>query len=169
MGRTADELAVPRSRLGVLIGGVLLLAGAIALAVWHAQHPAPLPVEDRTVSASTPVGSPVYVGVAGGIASRTLHLSGVKVHTTSNTMVDVTPLLCRDGRIEATTDPDAFCSALINPEGQALDADDSIVLRVSSDEPAIAVIDPVRLGFRDGLQWGTLPTGAGAVVRVLAR
>jgi hypothetical protein len=169
MGRTPDELAVPGSRLAALVAGVILLVGAIALAVWHAQHPAPLPVEDRTVSASTPVGEPVYVGVADGIGSRTLQLSGVKVSTTSNTMVDVVPLLCRDGRIEATTDPDAFCAALVNPEGQTLEADDSIVLRVSSDEPAIAVIDPVRLGFRDGLQWGTLPTGAGAVVRVLAR
>jgi hypothetical protein len=169
MGQDDVRLDVGRSRTWGLVCGIVVLVAAGALAVWHAQHPAPLPLDDRTVSATTPVDEPVYLGVAGAPAGRTLHLSGVKVRTTSNTDVTVTPLLCRGGRIEVTTEPDLYCSDLVNPEGTTLGASDSIVLMVASDEPAIAVVDPVRLGFREGLQWGTLPTGTGAVVRVIAR
>lgn len=163
------DLGLQRSRAWSLLAAAVFIVGAGALVVWSAHHPDPLPTEERTVSASTPVDEPIYLGVANGFNGRTLELSGVKVHATSNTDISITPLLCRDGRIEATTEPESFCSALVNPEGQTLRAEDSIVLQVTSDEPAIAVIDPVRLGFRDGLRWGTFPTGADAVVRVLTR
>jgi len=169
MAQSGSDLAVRRTRVWGLLSGLLVVVGIAALAVWHSQHPAPLTVEERTVTATVPVDQAVYVGVAAAPTGRTLHLSGVKVHTTSNTDVEVTPLLCRDGRLEATTEPEAYCSELVNPEGTTLGVADSIVLRVTSDQPAVAVIDPVRLGFRESLQWGTLPTGAGAVVRVLAR
>ena len=43
------------------------------------------------------------------------------------------------------------------------------MLEVSSDETAIAVIDRVRLGFREGLQWGTLEAGSPALVNIQAR
>ncbi|MGA8845254.1 MAG: hypothetical protein WB471_01410 [Nocardioides sp.] len=165
----SDNLTVRSSRTRGLVIGVIVLLGALGLAVWQGQHPSPLPTSTRTVNASTPVDEAVYIGMADGIDGRLLHLSGVKVQTTSNTDVSVIPLLCRGGRIEATTDPEAFCSELVNPEGQDLRVGDSVVLQVLSDEPAVAVIDPVRLGFREGLQWGTFPTGAGAVVRVLSR
>ncbi|MDE0775413.1 MAG: hypothetical protein OSB43_03940 [Nocardioides sp.] len=169
MSQPTTDLAVRRRRGWGIVSVLIAVLGAVGLIVWYAQHPTPLPTEDRTVAASTPVGEPVYVGVANGLEGRTLNLSGVKVHTTSNTDVSVTPLLCRDGRLEATTDPTAFCDDLVNPEGQSFDASDSIVLKVVSPEPAIAVVDPVRLGFREGLQAGTFPTGAGAIVRVLSR
>ncbi|CAN5361416.1 hypothetical protein BH09ACT12_BH09ACT12_25110 [soil metagenome] len=163
------DLAVRRSSTWVLLIVALLLAGTAGLAAWHAHHPEALPTVARTVSANTPVDEPVYIGMATGVPGRSLTLSGVKVHTTSNTDVSVTPLLCRSGRIEATTDPAAFCSDLIDPEGETLEPDDSIILQVLSDVPAVAVIDRVRVGFREGFQWGTLPIGAEAVVRVLAR
>ncbi|MBU1801903.1 hypothetical protein [Nocardioides sp.] len=169
MSQPSTDLAVRRRSRWGLVGVLVVLLGVVGLAVWHAHHPMPLPTETRTVSANTPVDEPVYVGVANGVEGRTLNLSGVKVHTTSNTAVSVTPLLCRDGRLEATTDPTAFCADLVNPEGQTFGSTDSIVLQVVSPEPAIAVVDPVRLGFRESLQWGTFPTGAGAVVRVLSR
>lgn len=169
MASSGSDLTLRSSRTRGLLIGVVVLVGALALAIWQGQHPSPLPTSTRTVSVSTPVDEAVYVGVANGIDGRLLHLSGVKVQTTSNTDVSVTPLLCRDGRIEATTAPETFCSELVNPEGQELRAGDSVILQVLSDEPAVAVIDPVRLGFREGLQWGTFPTGASAVVRVLSR
>lgn len=168
MAPAVTDLAVS-ARAWRLLTGLVLVAGAVGLAVWYAHHPAPLPTEDRTVTASTPVEVPVYVGVANGATGRTLDLSGVKVRTTSNTELSVTPLLCRNGRVEATSDPAAFCEDVVNPEGEALTERDSIMVRIVSDVPAVAVVDPVRLGFREDLQWGTLPTGAGAVVRVLAR
>lgn len=169
MSSTGTDLTVTRRPVWGLLSGLGLVVAAVALAIWHANHPTPLPTSTDTVSANTPVNEPVYVGMANGIDGRTLHLSGVKVNTTSNTDVSVTPLLCRDGRIEATTDPSAFCGDLVNPEGQSLGPGDSIIVQVISDVPAVAVIDPVRLGFREDIQWGTLPTGASAVVRVLAR
>ncbi len=157
----------PRWRLAVWLAVAIAVLGVV---VWYANSPAELPTSDREVSASTPVGRAVYVGMFAPEADfgRTLHLSGVKVHTTSNTEVDVVPLLCRRGGVSVTTEPETFCPELVNPEGQTLRVGDSIVLEVRSDEPAVAVIDRVRLGYRDGLQWGTQEAGSTAVVRILA-
>ncbi|MGA8257049.1 MAG: hypothetical protein WB767_10790 [Nocardioides sp.] len=171
MSTTGTNLELIRRPRVALLGGVVVLTGALILLLVRTAHPGELPVSDRTVNASTPISQPVYVGVfsAGAEFARTLDLSGVKVHTTSNTEVSVTPLLCKAGTVGVTTDPDAFCAELVNPEGQAFTSGDSIVLQVTSDEAAIAVIDRVRLGFREGFQWGTLPAGQSAIVRVLAR
>jgi hypothetical protein len=139
--------------------------------VWFANNPRDLPISEETVNATTTVGQPVYIGVFAPAADfdRTLTLSGVKIRTTSNTQVDVVPLLCRGGTVGVTSEPDSFCPTLVNPEGQSLGAGDAIVLEVTGDVAAIAVIDRVRLGFREGLQWGTEPAGLGAIVRVLGR
>ena len=157
-----------RPRL-LLVGGVLALLLAALMAWWQSSEPEGLPVSDTVVNASTKVGRPVYIGVftAGADFGRSLHLSGVKVRATSNTDVSLTPLLCRGGNIGVTSDPSAFCRELVDPEGQTLRAGDGIVLQVVTDEPAVAVIDPVRLAFRENLRWATEPAGAGAVVRVL--
>lgn len=171
MTATGTSLEVSgRPRLA-LAGGLLVLAAALTLALVRAVNPSGLPVSDLAVNASTPVGQPVYVGMfyADAEFGRTLDLSGVKVHTTSNTDVSVTPLLCRGGTVGVTTEPESFCAALTNPEGETFSAGDSILVQITSDVPALAVIDRVRLGFREGFQWGTLPAGSPAVVRILAR
>lgn len=146
---------------------LLLLAGGMAW--WRASAPDPLPLSDQTVTTSTKIGRPVYVGVfaPGADFGRTLHLSGVKVHATSNTAISLTPLLCRGGSIVSTTEPTSFCTALVNPEGQDLAPGDAIVLQVVSDEPAVAVVDRVRLAFREHLHTAVLSAGSEAVVRVL--
>ncbi|MCW2815899.1 MAG: hypothetical protein JWN84_3354 [Nocardioides sp.] len=159
-----------RPRL-LLAAGVVLLVLAGVMAWWQSSDPEPLPVSDVVISASTPVDQPVYVGVftAGPDFGRTLHLSGVKVHATSNTDISLTPLLCRGGRFVQTTDPGVFCTVLTNPEGQELGPGDGIVLQVVSDEPAVAVVDRVELAFRENLRWATRPAGSETVVRVLPR
>jgi hypothetical protein len=146
---------------------VLLLAGLVAW--WRSSSPQPLPRSDRTVHATTKVGSAVYVGMftAGDPFTRTLHVSGVKVHATSNSAVTLTPLLCRGGSFVQTTDPEVYCAELVDPEGQTFSAGDGIVLRVVSDQPGVVVVDRVRLAFREGLRWATSPVGTGAVVQVL--
>jgi hypothetical protein len=151
-----------------LVVGVGLL---VALGIWYVNTPSALPTSNATVNASAVAGQPVYLGVfsATDEFERTLHLSGVKVHTTANTHVEVTPHLCRNGSLSVTTDPEAFCGELLNPEGQTFGPGDSIVLEVSSAETAIAVIDRVRLGFREGLQWGTREVGSRAIVSIQAR
>lgn len=168
---TPTPLQVRRRPRAGLVVRVLLGAVALTFMVWFTTSPATLPVTATQVSASTPVDTPVYFGVftPGSDFDRALHLSGVKVHTTANTEVSVTPLLCTGGTVGVTTEPERFCTELVNPEGRTLREGDAIVLEVVSDLAAIAVIDRVRLGFRDGLQWGTLEAGAGAIVRVLGR
>ena len=151
--------------------GIVVAVLLVALAVWYVNSPSTLPTSNATVNASTTAGRPVYIGVFAATKEfeRTLHLSGVKVRTTANTRVDVVPHLCRNGSLAVTTEPAAFCGELLNPEGQKFEPGDSIVLEVSSDETAIAVIDRVRLGFREGLQWGTREAGSPAIVRIQAR
>lgn len=158
----------PRTGAFVAVAVAVLVLG---ICVWYANTPARLPVSEESVSVSTPVGQPVYVGVFAPTAEfgRTLTLSGVKVHTTSNTEVQVVPLLCRGGTVGVTTEPESFCPDLVNPEGRTFGPGDGIVLEVTSAEPAVAVIDRVELGFREGLRWGTHEAGSSAVVRVLAR
>lgn len=157
-------------RLGA-IAGVLIAILVIAVSVWYINTPAPLPIAPKTIQASTPVERPIYVGVFAPTAAfdRELALSGIKVHTTSNTDVEVVPLLCRGGTVGVTTDPGQFCQELINPEGESFGPGDDIVLEITSESPAVAVIDRVRVGFREGLQWGTAEAGAPVIVRVLGR
>jgi hypothetical protein len=149
---------------------VAAAAAVGAVAVWYAHSPDELPTSDRTLRASARVDDPVYLGVFAPTVdfTRTLTLSGVKVHTTANTEVRVVPWLCRGGGLSVTSDVDAFCDDLVDPEGQTFAAGDSIVLEVSADEAAIAVFDRVRLGYREGLQWGIHEAGSEAIVRIVA-
>ena len=168
---TPSELQVRRRPRAGLVVKVLLALVVVAFVVWFTTSPADLPVSEAEVTASTPVNTPVYLGVFAPAADfdRELHLSGVKVHTTANTELTVTPLLCVGGTVGVTTEPERFCPELVDPEGRTLREGDSVVLEVTGALAAIAVIDRVRLGFRDGLQWGTLEAGSGAIVRILGR
>ncbi len=159
-----------RGRAGLVVG-IVVVALLAALAVWYVNNPSALPTSNATVNASTVAGQPVYLGVfaATDEFERTLHLSGVKVRTTANTQVDVVPYLCRDGSLAVTTEPGAFCGELVNPEGETFSPGDSIVLEVSGDDTAIAVIDRVQLAFREGVQWGTQEAGSPALVNIQAR
>lgn len=158
-----------RARL-MLAGGICLLVVVALMLWWRSDTPPALAADDETVNATTPVGRPIYLGVyaTGPDFGRTLHVSGVKIHATSNTDVSLTPLLCRGGAITVTTAPENFCPVLVDPAGQELRAGDQVVLQVISDEPAVAVVDPVRIAFRENLRWATLPAGSGAIVRVIA-
>ena len=164
-------LVIGVRRRAKLVTGLGIAALLAAVATWYVNSPADLPTSTSPVQAATTTGRPVYLGMFAGDRGfdRTLHLSGVKVHITANTEVEATPYLCRDGSIAVTTDPEAFCGELVNPEGQTFEPGDSIVLRISSDEAAIAVVDAVRLGFREGVQWGTQEAGSAAIVTIQPR
>jgi hypothetical protein len=153
-----------------------LLAAALALIVtwlgWYATTPEELPVSDKVVNANGVVGTPLYVGMfaASGDFGRTLRISGVKVHATSDVDLEVTPLLCRRGTVGVTTQPAQFCSDLVDPEGQRLVAGDSIVVRIESDTAALAVVDRVRIAYREDIRWDTQPAGhRQAIVTIAAR
>ncbi|WGX99011.1 hypothetical protein [Nocardioides sp. L-11A] len=153
-----------------------LLAVALALVVtwlvWYATTPEELPVSEKVVNANGVVGTPLYVGMFAAPAEfgRTLRVAGVKVRTTSDVDLEVTPLLCRRGTIGVTTQPDQFCSDLVDPEGQRLVAGDSIVVRIESDTAALAVVDRIRIAYREDVRWDTQPAGhRQAIVTIAGR
>lgn len=152
------------------VGGAVVLV--LAWTVWYAVSPEALPTVDRSVEAPGVVGEPVYVGMyhAPVDVDRTLQVSGVKVHTSASVELRVQPLLCRGGAFGVTTDPGRFCSDLVDPEGQELRPGDSVVVAVTADEPATAVVDRIRIAYRDGFSWDTQPAGIErAVVTVAPR
>ena len=61
-----------------------------------------------------------------------------------------------------------FVQYVLDPEGQRLVTGDSIVLRIRADEPTIAVIDRIRLGYREDLRAATLAAGYAKAVVTLA-
>jgi hypothetical protein len=154
----------------VIVATVLVALSVAAGCAWYVTHPSDLPTSGRTVHATTPTGQPVYVGVfaATGGFDRTLRLSGVKVHTTSTTDVEVVPLLCRGGTIGVTSDPATFCTELVNPEGQSFGPGDDIILEITGDAAGVAAVDSVRLGYREGIQAATQDAGVPVVVNILA-
>lgn len=138
--------------------GALLLLGWF---IWYATTPEGLPTSAKTVSAPGVAGTPLYVGMfsAPDDFDRTLRISGVKVHATTSADLTVTPLLCRRGTVGVTTGPEQFCADLVDPAGQRLVGGDSIVLKFEAAEPVIAVVDQVRIAFREDVRWDTQPAG----------
>lgn len=169
MSPPAAPLLVRRRRRVIWATAVVVVVAVAAVAVWYAGSPAQLPTTEQPIEASTPAGVPIYVGVFVPPADfgRAVHVSGVKVHATSGAPLTVSPLLCRGGAVRVTSDPGPFCEELVDPEGAELGAGDSIVLEVRGDTPTDAVVDRVRVAYRDGLQWDTQEAGAPATVTIL--
>lgn len=167
-----EPLALPSSRRGWRLGLYAVALALVAAVVgWVSTHPEPLPTSDATVTASTPVGQPVFLGVFATPADfgRTLHVSGVRVFATATAEVTITPHVCHGGSVNVTTTPESFCAELGPTEGATLEAGDEIVLEVVGAEPGGVQVDRVRVAYRDGVQWGTQDAGARAQVVLLAR
>lgn len=164
-GGTLGTPRVPRislqsrgRRIIVASAALLLLVGWF---IWYAMTPEDLPTSDRTVSASGVAGTPLYVGMfaAPDDFDRTLRIAGVKVHATTSAEIELTPLLCRRGTVGVTTKPEQFCADLVDTAGARMVAGDSIVLRIESEDAALAVVDRIRVAFREDVRWDTLPAG----------
>ena len=162
--------ARPRTvRIVVVIAVVAVVAGWL---VWFLRSPGVLPTSDRTVDAAGVVGTPLYVGVftAPSDFDRTLHVSGVKVHTEASADLTVTPLLCQGGSLNGvTTAPEPFCDDLVDPAGEDLSDGDSVVLRIEGDQPVDATIDRIEFGFRQDIRSATEPAGLAGVDVTLDR
>jgi hypothetical protein len=154
------------------LGRVGALAGVAIFAVavgYVATHPEELPTSDGLVTASTPVGRPVYLGVFQADAGfdRTLAVSGVKVFAESTVPVTITPYLCRGGSVGVTSQPELFCAELVETEGATMQPGDEVVLEVTGDQPGTVSIERVRVAYRSRLQWATQFAGSPAVVTLL--
>lgn len=167
-----DRLQVRQRSPWLLRVTALLMVVVLAAVVAHVTtHPQELPTSDDLVTASTPVGQPVYVGVfqADADFGRTLDVSGIQVFAESTVPVTITPHLCRGGSLGVTSEPELFCAELVDTEGATMTAGDEIVLEVSAEEPGTVSIERVRVAYRDRLQWATQFAGSPAVVTILSR
>lgn len=159
-----------RSRWLVRLVWLVGLALVASVVGYVTTHPDELPVAADPVTASTPAGRPVFVGVFGtssGDFDRTLEISGVKVFATAPGPVTVTPHLCRGGSVGVTSDPTPFCSEIVPTEGAKMRPGDEIILEVVGDVPGQVVFDRVRIGYREGFQRATQRAGRPAVVTIL--
>lgn len=158
-----------RSRWWVRLAWLVGLAVFAAVVGYVTTHPEELPTSDRVVTASTPVGRPVYLGVfqANADFGRTLDISGIKVFAVSTVPVTITPHLCRGGALGVTTDATVFCAELVDTEGASMTAGDQVMLEVTADQPGVVTIERIRVAYRDRLQWDTQFAGAPAVVTIV--
>jgi hypothetical protein len=172
-GAHGDETAPDRLQLRgrarwplrVIVTGLVVAAVVVG---YVTSRPAALPTSDEVVTASTPVGQSVYLGVF-QVGTDLDHVSGVKVFATSTVPVEITTHVCDGGSVGVTTQPEMFCSAFVDTEDVVLNPGDEIVLEVTGDEAGVVAIDRVRLGYRDGLHWATHSAGSPAVVTILSR
>ena len=166
---TTDRLQVRgRSRRPGLVAALAVLAVVAAVVAYVTTGPDELPTSEAVVTASTPVGQPVYLGVF-QVGTDLDHVSGVKVFATSTVPVTITTHVCDRGSVGVTTQPEMFCSAFVDTEDVVLTPGDEIVLEVSGEEPGVVSIDRVRIGYRDGVHWATHSAGSPAVVSILSR
>ena len=148
----------------VVIGGI----GA-----WWITHPEGFARAGR-YEVQTPAGRPTFVGVLGPSSGpgRTLKISDVTariVHAPEGT--EAVGLICRGGAIGTTADASAFCTELVDANGETLHYGEAsmeqLVLRISSPTPGDIEIDGVTLSFRDGLRSGSAHVGPTVLVKVL--
>lgn len=173
------EVTTPRpsrrhSKLWRVLAIVLAVVLAVAWLVWYLFTPEDLPVTDDEVQATGVAGSPLYVGMfrVPEDFDRDLHVRSVSIDAMAGDGItlETTPLLCRNGAIGNTTDPEPFCEELIDPAGEDLEPGDSIVVAVDADAATVVIVDRIDISFREGLVSGTKPAGlARATVALAAR
>ena len=158
VARTPRSLQVERSRRGRLLLWLAAIAVAVGFGAWFVTHPAPLPLPEDPVEVSIPIGEADYVGIYNPADDdRTLHISQVAIGVDGE--AKVAALVCKDGTLSETTEPETFCTSLVEAEGATLEPGDGLVLEIVGNEPAEVTIEPAELSYRDGARWGTQPVG----------
>jgi hypothetical protein len=168
--RSGFEVGGPRWTRWLWVPVFLALAG---FAAWWMTHPEVLPTSNDTLDASTKAGQTVYVGVTDAAdfdRIRDLHIHDVtfkKVTNGSGVLVEA--LICHDGSINTTTDPDPFCGSIETAIGSEikLGDGDQLLIGVTPDASQIVEVRDITLSYREGLQWGTQPIGPDLVVDVV--
>lgn len=157
--RTPRSLQVVRTRRALVMLWIVAVALVVVFGAWFVTHPPSLPVPDQPVEVQIPLGEAEYVGLYSSAAEdeRTLHISGVSIDVDGE--ATVAALVCKEGTLSVTNDPETFCSSLVEAEGATLEPGDGLVLEVLEDEPGAVTIEPVEISYRDGVQWGTQPVG----------
>jgi hypothetical protein len=155
----------------------LWLAGALLVVLWGAwwmTHPSALPTPDRAITGSTPVKTPVYVGILGPAegGNRTLHITDVTVPVLDSTGdATATAYVCHHGSISVTRDPATFCESVEDAQGATLRLGDGdqLLIKVESNVDGAVRIGPALVTYREGLQFATQRTGPSVEITVLPR
>jgi hypothetical protein len=157
--RTPRSLQVERSRRGLVLLWIVAVAVAVGFGAWFVTHPPALPLPEEPAELQIPLGEAEYVGIYDPAADgdRTLHISEVTIDVDGE--ATVAALVCKDGTVSETNEPETFCTSLVEAEGATLEPGDGLVLEVLEDEPGEATVAPVEISYRDGLRWGTQPVG----------
>lgn len=157
--RTPQSLQVQRSRRGWILLWILAVGVVVAFGAWFVTHPPPLPVPDQPVQVQIPLGESEYVGIydPGADDERTLHISKVTLDVDGEARVAA--LVCKDGTVSVTHEPNTFCSSMVEADGATLEPGDGLVLEILDDEPGEATVQRVEISYRDGVRWGTQPVG----------
>ncbi len=157
--RTPRSLQVERSRRGLVLLWIVAVAVAVAFGAWFVTHPPALPLPEEPAEVQIPLGEAEYVGIYDPAADddRTLHISEVTIDVDGE--ATVAALVCKDGTVSETNEPETFCTSLVDAEGATLEPGDGLVLEVLEDQAGEATIEPVEISYRDGLRWGTQPVG----------
>jgi hypothetical protein len=148
---------------------ILALAG---FAAWWMTHPEELPRGGGTVDATTKAGETIYVGVTDDRdldESRELHIRDVTFKQVTRGSVDVEALVCHDGSLNTTANPEPFCESVEKAEGATiqLGGGDQLVISVTAESSQTVELVDMELAYREGLQWATQPIGPSVVVDVI--
>jgi hypothetical protein len=92
---------------------------------------------------------------------RTLHISSVKVDWHGKPAgASWVAYVCKGGALGFTPNPKPFCASVEKAKGATLNTDkDQLFIAVNASEAQILKVDDIRIGFREGLQWGTRSIG----------
>ncbi len=166
----SGDLQVRRHRYSKLVWLVLVVAVG-AVAAWYATHPSPLPTSTTPVTVSTPAGDPVYVGVLTPSADsdRTVTVRGIDVDPLGDLPVNVDGKVCKGGALAVTSEPETFCTSLVDAEGASLGPGDTLVLEIYGETTGEVDLGRVRVTYREGLQWGSHVAGPPVTVTFLSR
>lgn len=163
MSAPSSALQVRSSSRWSRLTWLLPVAALLIVFAWYATHATPLPEPGSPVEATTPADAPVYVGMMGP-GERTLTLREVGVQVTGG---DARAQICRGGSLGITTEADTFCSDLEDAAGATLEPGDQLVLQVVGSSGATVTTEPLRVSYREGLQFGEGETGRAVEVTVL--
>lgn len=147
------------------VGAVL-----IGVFIWWALNPKELPHQDGQIEISVKAGQTAYVGLIGrdnAGEEREIDVREVEFNTSGGEL-DIEAMICRNGAIGSTTNPDQFCSEVVEAEGAlVLGGNDQLIAAITGSEPGTITVEDAEISYRDGLQFGSSSTGPSITVFVV--
>lgn len=148
---------------------VLVFAAVLG---WWLVHPTPLPERDDEVTVAIKAGQTAYVGVlaqSDADDERDIEIRDVSFETSADGL-HLKALICRGGtgEISSTTQLEPFCDEVVDAEGSfQVGGSDQLVVAVEADQAVSATVEEINVSYRQGIQFGTQPTGPSIAVQIV--